>query len=94
MRSSIERNHQHIRHVVQAYRVIPVKRGAAQWKIQGIRAQMRQKFPAHLSRRRSLIASIISTVKRQLSARAPGRLLLAPCRQALLLGIAYNLYHL
>jgi hypothetical protein len=53
---------------------------------------MRRQFPAHLYRRRSLIECIISTVKRKLSARAPGRLLLTQCLPALLLDIADNLY--
>ena len=89
-----ERNHQHIRHVLPAHSVIPAKRGGAEWQIQGVRAQMRQNFPVHLYRRRSLVESIISAVKRKLSARAPGRFLLTQCLQALLLGIAYNIYRL
>jgi Transposase DDE domain/Transposase domain (DUF772) len=87
-----ERNHQYVRHVVQAYSVIPAKRGAAQWKLQGMRAQMRQELPVPLYRRRSLIESVISAVKRKLSARAPGRSLVTQCLQALLLGIADNIY--
>jgi hypothetical protein len=55
---------------------------------------MRREFPPHLYRRQSLIERIISTVKRKLSARAPGRLLLTPCLQALLLSIADTLYRL
>jgi hypothetical protein len=55
---------------------------------------MRRQFPAHLYRRRSLIECIISTVKRKLSARAPGRLLLTSCPQALLLSITDTLYRL
>jgi Transposase DDE domain/Transposase domain (DUF772) len=89
-----ERNHQHLRQVLQAHRVIPAKRGSAAWRIQGVRAQMRQELPAHLYRRRSLIESLISAVKRRLSARAPGRSLLTQCLQALLLGIADNIYRL
>jgi hypothetical protein len=89
-----ERNHQHLRQVLQAHRVIPAKRGSAAWRIQGVRAQMRQELPAHLYRRRSLIESLISAVKRKLSARAPGRSLLTQCLQALLLGIADNIYRL
>jgi Transposase DDE domain/Transposase domain (DUF772) len=89
-----ERNHQHIRTVLQAQSIIPAKRGGADWRIQGVRAQMRQDFPAPLYRRRSLIESVISAVKRKLSARAPGRTLRTQCLQALLLGIAYNLYRL
>ncbi len=89
-----ERHHQYVRYVVQAKSVIPAKRGAATWHIQGIRAHMRQEFPAHLYRRRSLIESVISTVKRKRSARAPGRSLDTQCLQALRLGIAYNIYRL
>jgi hypothetical protein len=83
-----EHNHQHIRHVLQAHRVISVKRGGADWHIQGIRAQIRQDFLVHLYCRRTLIGSLISAVKRKLSARAPGRSLATQCLQALLLGIA------
>jgi IS5 family transposase len=32
-----ERNHQHSRQTLQAHSVIPAKRGAANWKIQGVR---------------------------------------------------------
>ena len=89
-----ERNPQHIRPVLQAQSISPAKRGGAHWHIQGVRAQMRQDFPAPLYRRCSLIESVISVVKRKLSARAPGRTLRTQCLQALLLGIAYNLYRL
>jgi hypothetical protein len=89
-----ERNHQHVRHVVQAQSVIPAKRGGAKWHSHGIRAQMRQAFPRHLYRRRSLIESVISAVKRKLSARAPGRSLYTQGLQALVLGVAYNIYRL
>jgi hypothetical protein len=66
----------------------------AEWHIQGVRAQMRQAFPVHLYRCRARIESLISAVKRQLSDRAPGRSLATQCLQALLLGIAYNIYRL
>jgi hypothetical protein len=88
------RNHQHIRQTLRAQSIIPAKRGGAQWRIQGVRAQMRQEFPAHLYGRRSLIERLISSVKRKLSARAPGRSLQTQCLQALLLGIAYNISRL
>jgi hypothetical protein len=55
---------------------------------------MRQAFPAHLYGRRALIESLIAAVKRQRSARAPGRSLVTPWLQALLLGIADNIYRL
>jgi hypothetical protein len=89
-----ERNQQPMRQTLQAQRVIPAKRGGAAWRIQGGRAQRRQEFPAHLSRRRVLIASLLSAVKRQLSARAPGRSLQTQGLQALLLAIAFNIYRL
>jgi Transposase DDE domain len=89
-----ERNHQHIRQVLQAQSVMLAKRGGASWKIHGVRAQMRQEFPAALYRQRALIESLISAVKRKLSARAPGRSLATQCLQALLLGLAYNVYRL
>jgi Transposase DDE domain/Transposase domain (DUF772) len=89
-----ERNHQHIRQLLQANSIIPAKRGGAEWRIQGVRAQLRRAFPAFLSRRRSLIESVISAVKRTLSAHAPGRSISTQCLQALLLGVAYNIYRL
>jgi IS5 family transposase len=89
-----ERNHQHIRTVLQAHSIIPAKRGRADWRIQGVRAQMRQCFPRDEYGQRSLIESVISAVKRKLSAKAPGRSLATQCLQALLLGIAYDIYRL
>jgi hypothetical protein len=53
---------------------------------------MRQEFPVELYRRRAHIESLISAVKRKLSTRAPGRSLQTQCLQALLLGIAYDIY--
>jgi len=45
-------------------------------------------------RRRALIESLFSSVKRKLSAHAPGRSLRMQKRQALLLGLSFNLYRL
>lgn len=87
-----ERNHQHIRQVLKATSVIPAKRGKASWRIQGVRAQMRKRFPRRKYGQRSLIESVISAIKRKLSARAPGRSTETQRLQALLLGITYNLY--
>lgn len=42
-----ERNHQHIRMALQATSIIQAKRGRADWRIQGVRAQMWQNFPRH-----------------------------------------------
>jgi hypothetical protein len=90
-----ERNHHlHIRERLGAVSVIPAKRGKASWHVQGYRAKMRSDFPKHLYRQRALVESVFSAVKRKLSARAPGRSLETQRMQALLLGLAYNLYRL
>jgi hypothetical protein len=89
-----ERNLQHIRQVIGADIIVPAKRGKAGWYVRGIRAQMRAAFSKVRYSQRALAESGISAVKRKLSARAPGRLLDAQCRQALLLGLAYNIYRL
>src|SRR5207237_626883 len=89
-----ERNHTYIRKRLGAQSVIPAKRGKKTWRVHGVRAEMRRAFPQRLYRRRSLIESLFSSVKRNLSARAPGRSLRAQMRQALLLGLSLNLYRL
>jgi hypothetical protein len=52
--------------------VIPAKRGKKTWRVRGVRAEMRRAFPRRLYRRRALIETLFSSVKRKLSARAPG----------------------
>src|SRR5579863_7992890 len=89
-----ERNHSYIRKQLGAQSVIPAKRGKKTWRIHGVRAEMRRSFPHQLDRRRALIESLFSSVKRKLSARAPGRTLPMQKRQALLLGLSFNLYRL
>ena len=89
-----ERNHIYIRRELGAQSVIPAKRGKKTWRIRGVRAQMRRAFPRRLYRRRARIESLFSSVKRKLSARAPGRSLRTQIRQALLLGLSFNLYRL
>ena len=89
-----EHNHRHVHERLAAASVIPAKRGKATWHVQGYRAKMRVAFPPQLYRRRALLESVFSAVKRKLSARAPGRSLRMQRRQALLLGLAYNLYRL
>ncbi len=74
--------------------MIPAKRGKANWKITGLRAKMRQRFPRKAYSQRSLIESVISAAKRELSSKAPGRSLEAQRKQALLIGLTYNLYRL
>ncbi|HJS29017.1 MAG TPA: transposase [Anaerolineales bacterium] len=87
-----ERNHRFIRQVHGAESIIPAKRGKPNWKIKGVRAQMRADFPAAAYAQRNLVETVISVVKRKLSARAPGRSLTTQRSQALLLGVAYNIY--
>ncbi len=90
-----EHNHRHVREQLAAASVIPAKRGKATWQVQGHRAKMRAAFPRQLYRRRALVESVFSAVKRNLLARAPpGRSLETQRRQALLLGLAYNLYRI
>ena len=89
-----ERNHTYARKQLRARSIIPAKRGKKTWRIRGVRAEMRQAFPRQQYRRRALIETVFSAVKRKLSARAPGRSLFTQLRQALLLGLAYNLYRL
>jgi hypothetical protein len=89
-----ELNHTHIRQQLGARSIIPAKRGKKTWQIRGVRSQMRRHFPCRLYRRRALIETVFSTVKRKLSCRAPGRSLLTQRRQGLLLGLTYNLYRL
>lgn len=55
---------------------------------------MRADFPAVAYRQRALIESVFSATKRKLSARAAGRSSRTQQTQALLLGIAFNLYRL
>jgi Transposase DDE domain/Transposase domain (DUF772) len=89
-----ERNHTYIRQHLRAQSVIPAKRGKKTWRVHGVRAEMRHAFPQRIYRRRALIESLFSSVKRKLSARAPGRSLRMQTRQALLLGLSFNLYRL
>ncbi len=89
-----ERNHTYIRRRLGARSVIPAKRGKKTWRVRGVRAEMRRAFPRKLYRRRALIETLFSSAKRKLSARAPGRSLRMQMRQALLLGLSFNLYRL
>ncbi len=89
-----ERNPTYIRRQIGAQSVIPAKRGKKTWRVRGVRAEMRRVFPHRLYRRRALIESVFSSVKRKVSARAPGRSLRMQTLQALLLGLSFNLYRL
>jgi hypothetical protein len=89
-----ERNHKHIREVHHLKSIIPAKRGKKTWHLKGYRAQMKSNFPAKQYSQRNLIETVFSVVKRKLSTRAPGRSLATQAMQALILGLAYNLYKL
>lgn len=89
-----ERNHRFIRETLGARSAIPATRGKPTWRIRGIRAQMRRRFPRALYRQRALVESVISAAKRKLSDRAPGRSPLTQHLQALILGLAYDVYRL
>jgi Transposase DDE domain/Transposase domain (DUF772) len=89
-----ERNHKHIREVHHMQSIIPAKRGKKTWHLKGVRAQMKSNFPSKKYGQRSLIETVFSVVKRKLSTRAPGRSLATQALQALILGLAYNLYKL
>lgn len=89
-----ERNHKHIREIHHMKSSIPAKRGKKTWRLNGIRAQMKNNFPAKKYGQRNLIETVFSVVKRKLSTRAPGRSLATQAMQALILGLAYNLYRL
>jgi transposase len=89
-----ERNHTCIRQQLEARSVIPAKRGKKTWRVHGVRAEMRRLFPRQLYRRRALIETLFSSVKRKLSPRAPGRTLPMQKRQVLLIGLSFNLYRL
>ena len=88
-----ERNHTFCRQQLKANSIIPAKRFTTR-RATGVRGEMRENFPRNLYGKRSLIESVFSAIKRKLSCRAPGRTIATQSRQALLLGLAFNLYRL
>ena len=88
-----EANHRHVRGMLGAHSIIPAKprRGVPRG---GIRYQMYRTFPRQVYGPRAKIETVFSVIKRKLSAKAPGRSLPVQMRQALLLGLAFNLYRL
>jgi len=88
-----ERNHTFCRQQLKANSVIPAKRRSS-CRASGVRLEMRQHFPSQLYALRSLVESVFSAVKRKLSPRAPGRSFHTQSIQALLLGLAFDLYRL
>jgi hypothetical protein len=89
-----ERKHTYIRQRLGAQSVIPTKREKKTWRLRRVRAEIRRVFPGRLYHRPAPIENPFSSAKRKLSARAPGRSLRTQMRQALLLGLSFNLYRL
>jgi hypothetical protein len=87
-----EANHQHIRATLGALSVIPARRRGVPNGT--FRNQMYRKFPRKLYGPRAKVETVFSVIKRKLSAKAPGRSLPLQVRQALLLGLTFNLYRL
>ena len=88
-----ERNHTFCREQLKADSIIPARRFTSR-KASAVRQQMRENFPGQKYCRRSAVESVFSAVKRKLSCRVPGRTIATQSRQALLLGLAFNLYRL
>jgi hypothetical protein len=88
-----ESNHTFCRQQLKANSVIPAKRRSS-CRASAVRLEMRQHFPSQLYALRSLVESVFSAVKRKLSPRAPGRTFHTQSIQALLLGLAFDLYRL
>jgi hypothetical protein len=88
-----EANHAYIRTKLAALSVIPTnpRRGIPEG---AVRNQMYRKFPRKLYGPRAKVETVFSVIKRKLSSKAPGRSLPLQMRQALLLGLAFNLYRL
>ena len=88
-----EAHHRHVRGTLGAHSVIPPnpRRAIPEGEF---RYQMHRAFPRQLYGPRAKIETVFSVIKRKLSAKAPGRSLLIQMRQALLLGLAFNLYRL
>jgi hypothetical protein len=59
-----ERNHQHSRQPLHTQSGIPAKRAGAEWRMQGVRAQMRQECPVPFDGRCAPFESLIAAVKR------------------------------
>jgi Transposase domain (DUF772)/Transposase DDE domain len=88
-----EANHRHIRATLGAHSVIPTnpRRGVPEGEI---RYQLHRDFPRQLYGPRAKVETVFSVIKRKLSSKAPGRSVPLQVRQALLLGLAFNLYRL
>jgi hypothetical protein len=74
--------------------VFLAKRGRKTWRVRGVRAEIRRAFPQRVYRRRALVETLFSSVKRELSARVPGQTIRTQMREALPLALSFNLYRL
>jgi hypothetical protein len=74
--------------------VFLAKRGRKTRRVRGVCAEIRLAFPQRVYRRRALVETLFSSVKRKLSARVPGQTIRTQMRQALLLALSFNLYRL
>jgi hypothetical protein len=86
-----ERNQTFRRRRLEADSVTPAKR-RSRCRASGVRLEKREQFPSEKYSLRSLIESVFSAVKRKLSARAPGRTPQTQRLQALLRGLAFDIY--
>ena len=74
-----------------ARNLIPAKRGKKGWQIHGVRAEMRRAFPRRVYGKEALVETLFSSAKCKPSARRDDRSRIQ-MREALLLGLAYNIF--
>jgi len=74
--------------------VIPAKRGKKTWCVHGVRAEMRRAFPQRIYRRRALIESLFSSVKRKTFGPCTGSIPAHANAPSSLARMSFNLYRL
>jgi hypothetical protein len=87
------KNHRFIREQIGANSVIKAGRGRPGHSAHGVRQEMKEALPETYSQR-AHVEGVFSVIKRKLSRTAPGRTHLTRALQALLLGVAFNVYRL
>jgi hypothetical protein len=87
-------NHDYVRNEVHAMSIIPATRSKEGRTAHPVRKQMKEAFPHEVYGKRWLVETVFSMMKRKLSRRAPGRSTETRAMQALLLGLAFNIYRL
>jgi hypothetical protein len=92
-----ERNHRLLREELGVTAIIPPRTGRpprpGRWP-GGYRGEMARHFPQALYRRRVLVETVLSVLKRKMGDVVAGQGLPMQARQALLLALTYNLYRL